>query len=225
MPVLFLTDKWVGSSGFSSHPFIQDKIKIRTGKTILLDQDVSKIENYKRFELTDDGISPRAIPGLPKQLIYKTTGNEHDELGRVDDSGPNRLLQMDKRMRKLDKIAQDFPDPVVYGSSIEESDLTVISWGSNKGIILDTLDRLSKFNISFIHVTHIWPFPNEFMINAIDKSNITVVVEQNFDGQFGQLIRNKSMRGLDHTILRYDGRPFDPIDLAAKFEHIIKLSK
>ncbi|MHA2503794.1 MAG: 2-oxoacid:acceptor oxidoreductase subunit alpha, partial [Candidatus Kariarchaeaceae archaeon] len=135
VPVLLLTDKWLGTSGFTTKPFTNDGLEIRIGKTYRV-QEAPALDEYKRFELTEDGISHRAVPGQPKNMIFKTTGNEHNEFGRVDDTGPNRLLQMDKRMKKLDTIAKSFPDPQVFGVTPEEADVTIISWGSNKGIIL-----------------------------------------------------------------------------------------
>ena len=222
VPVLFLTDKWLGSSGFTSKPFDMEGMEIRRGKTYKT-TDNPDIEEYKRFELTDDGISYRAVPGQPQKMIFKTTGNEHNELGRVDDTGPNRILQMDKRMRKMKAILDKFPDPLVLGVQPDEADVTVISWGSNKGIIMDVMDRLPELKISFIHVSHVWPFPTNFITDVLKKSKFTVLAEQNYDAQFGQLIRAHTLMDVDKTILRYDGRPFDPIDLADRINHLVKM--
>jgi 2-oxoglutarate ferredoxin oxidoreductase subunit alpha len=219
-PIIILTDKWLGSSGFTLEPLTSDEIEIRTGKTILLDQQPTD-EDYKRYENTDDGISRRAIPGLPKNMIFRSTGNEHDQYGKVEDSGPNRLIQMDKRMRKFETMKKNLPNPVIYSCQPEEADVTILSWGSNKGIILDVLNRLSNHNISFIHTTYIWPFPAEFIGNVISKSKITVLVEQNFDAQFGALIRQETMKDVDHKILRYDGRPFDPIEVTNEITQLL----
>lgn len=54
----------------------------------------------KRFEVTEDGVSPRVIPGM-KNDIHHVTGVEHDETGKPSEAASNRQLQMDKRMRKF----------------------------------------------------------------------------------------------------------------------------
>lgn len=212
LPVIVLTDKWLGSSYFTYKPFKSEELRIRTGKTYLLGDEVPEGE-YQRFKITDDGVSPRAIPGNPSNMIFRTTGNEHDESGIVDDTAPNRIDQMDKRWRKMQTIREAFPDPKVYGYQPEEADVTFFTWGSNKGIILDLMNRLSGLKTSMVMVTHMWPFPAKFLTNAIDKSKLPILMEQTFDAQFGQLIRNHCLRDIKDKILRYDGRPFDPVDL------------
>lgn len=218
IPVLVLTDKWLGTSSFTIKELDQSKVSIRKGKTILLDEKAD-FEDYDRYEITEDGVSPRAIPGLPKNLIFRSTGNEHNQKGEVDDSGPTRILQMDKRMKKMETIKAAFPDPQIYGNKPEDADLTIFSWGSNKGIILDAMKRIDM-KICFIHTTHVWPFPTEFISEQISKSKSTMVCEQNFDGQFNQLIRQHTLKTIDHLILRYDGRPFDPAELADQIANI-----
>ena len=173
--------------------------------------------------MTEDGISYRAVPGQDKKMIFKTTGNEHNELGRVKDTAPNRIVQMEKRMRKMDTILNKFPKPQIFGSQPSEADVTVFSWGSNKGIILDAMERLDSIKVCFVHVSHVWPFPTAFIKKVLSESKITVVAEQNFDGQFAQLIRTNCIEDVDHKILRYDGRPFDPIEIANSIAHIVNL--
>ncbi|MHA2029121.1 MAG: 2-oxoacid:acceptor oxidoreductase subunit alpha [Candidatus Kariarchaeaceae archaeon] len=220
-PVIVLTDKWLGSSNFTLEPLTNEKIEIRTGKSILLNSEPSN-DNYMRYEDIHDGVSTRAIPGLPKNMIFRSTGNEHDQYGKVNDSAPNRIQQMDKRMRKTDSIKKNLPDPVIYGAKPEESDVTILSWGSNKGIILDVLNRLKEYNISFVHTTYVWPFPSSFIKNTILNSKHTILIEQNFDAQFGTLIKQECLVDVNDQILRYDGRPFDPIEIASNIKKIIK---
>jgi 2-oxoglutarate ferredoxin oxidoreductase subunit alpha len=212
LPVIVLTDKWLGSSGFTDKPFNQRDVTIRKGKTILLDEEPD-FEDYRRYAITEDGISPRAVPGLPANMIFRATGNEHDQFGIVDDTAPIRVEQMAKRMKKLEIVSKRLPDPIIYGHSPDEADVTIFSWGSNKQIILDVMDRLDNLKVSFVHTSYIWPFPSEFIQNAIDKSAKTILIEQNYDAQFGQLIRNHCLRDIPYKILRSDGRPHDPIEI------------
>ena len=220
VPVLYLSDKWLGNSGFTHKPFLNNGLEIRKGKTYHPNQNPD-IEDYRRFELTEDGISYRAVPGQPKEMIYKTTGNEHNQYGQVDDTGPNRVLQMNKRMRKIETMKSKLPNPKIIGYQPNEADVTVISWGSNKGIIMDMMDRLPNMKISFVHVTHVWPFPTDFMKDVMNSSKYTILMEQNYDAQFGQLLRMETLKDVNKTILRYDGRPFDPIELANTLSNLL----
>jgi 2-oxoglutarate ferredoxin oxidoreductase subunit alpha len=220
LPVIILSDKWLGSSAFSSLPFDQSEVEIRIGKTLLLDQEPD-IDNYKRYELSSDGVSTRALPGLPSNMIFRATGNEHDQYGSVDDDGPNRVEQMEKRMQKLETISQVLPKPKIYGVNPEEADVTIFSWGSNKGILLDVMKRLPEYKISLVQTTYMWPFPTEYIQQVFDKSKVTVLVEQNYDAQFGQLIRLHCLRDIPHKILRSDGRPHDPANVSSQIRLIL----
>ncbi len=212
LPVIILSDKWLGMSYFSCEKFSNDDLEIRTGKTYLLDDETPEGE-YKRFAITDDGVSPRAIPGNPENMIFRTTGNEHDEYGIVDDTAENRIAQMDKRMKKLETMLKAFPDPKIYGVQASDADITFITWGTNKGVLIELMRRLEGIKVSIVHITHVWPFPAEFIAEAINVSKLPVLVEQNSEAQLGQLIRNECLLDIDNKILRYDGRPFDPVDL------------
>lgn len=212
VPVIVLSDKWLGMSYFTHQPFTSEGLSIRTGKTYLLDDETPEGE-YERFLLTDDGISPRAIPGNPANMIYRTTGNEHDEIGKVDDTAENRRAQMEKRARKMKTILKSFPEPSIYGFDPAEADLTYFTWGTNKGVLLEVMDRMSETRISIVHMTHMWPFPDQFIAEKIIQSKLPILVEQNEDFQFGQLIRSECVMDIEHKILRYDGRPFDPVDI------------
>lgn len=220
-PVLFLTDKWLGSSGFTTQPPTIENIKIRTGKTIMLGSEPTD-EDYKRYAITDDGVSPRSIPGLPRNMIFKSTGNEHQEDGKVNDQGPNRITQMDKRMKKMETIAKKLPKPEIIGVQPEDADITIISWGSNKGIIKDVMKRMPEIKICFVHTVYVWPFPTEFISDVLNKSKVTILAEQNYDAQFGQLIRQYCLKDVDHKILRYDGRPLDPVEIVQDINEFLR---
>ncbi len=221
LPVIILSDKWLGSSYFSYKPFDQSKVEIRTGKSLFFDESIDLSDDkYKRFKITDDGVSPRAIPGMDRKYIYKTTGNEHDESGKVNDTSYNRIQQMEKRMKKMEIVAQKLPKPKIYGSNIEDADIVFFTWGSNKGIILDAMELL-PMKTSLVHVSYIWPFPAQFIQEAYDKSKLPILVEQTYDAQMGQLIRNFCLRDIAHKILRFDGRPLDPLDIVRIVNEII----
>ena len=108
-PVIILSDLQLSLGKQTVEPLEFDKVEIRRGK--LITEDLPEIENkgyFKRYEVTEDGVSPRVIPGV-KNGIHHVTGVEHDETGKPSESAVNRNLQMDKRFRKVEKIKFDTP--------------------------------------------------------------------------------------------------------------------
>ena len=108
-PVIILSDLQLSLGKQTVEPLEFDKVEIRRGK--LITEDLPEIENkgyFKRYEITEDGVSPRVIPGV-KNGIHHVTGVEHDETGKPSESAVNRNLQMDKRFRKVEKVKFDTP--------------------------------------------------------------------------------------------------------------------
>ena len=159
-------------------------------------------QNYKRYKITKNGISPRAIPG--GEAIVKATSYEHDEFGiTVEDAGKVRKM-VEKRLRKwetLKKGVRKFEMYKVYGKGKN----TIVSWGSTKGAILDSLKKLK--NWKFLQIKYIEPFPEE-VLKILKNSKKVVDVENNATGLLSQIIREKTSFEIKKKILKYDGRPF-----------------
>jgi 2-oxoglutarate/2-oxoacid ferredoxin oxidoreductase subunit alpha len=116
-------------------------------------------EGYKRYALSEDGISPRTIPGVGNFFI--SNSDEHDEIGFSNEDIENRIVQMNKRMSKLETCAKsDMPEPVLYGP--KDADLTIVSWGSNKGSILQALKSVT--NVNYLHIGWMNPFPSRVCV-------------------------------------------------------------
>ena len=96
---------------------------------------------FKRYEVTEDGVSPRVVPGM-KNGIHHVTGVEHDETGRPSETAVNRKAQMDKRMRKLNNLANTFHTPVYKNTPHEEADLLILGFNSTRGTIDEAIGRL-----------------------------------------------------------------------------------
>ncbi len=111
-----------------------DKIVIDRGK--LVTDDLPELEDhklFKRYELTEDGISPRVIPGQ-KNGIHHVTGVEHDEEGRPSENAMNREKMMDKRLRQ-DARTCVITNAIKADAPHEEPDLLIIGMGSTGGTI------------------------------------------------------------------------------------------
>ena len=136
-------DKFLASSVITCKRFDPTKISINRGKLL------EKVDDgYRRFEFTEDGISPRSRLGMDNGIFWNT-GDESDEIGHITEDPILRVKMMDKRMSRLDLILKEIPDDEQAKSfGIEEH--TIISWGSAKGPILDALEMLKKEGISIL---------------------------------------------------------------------------
>ena len=175
-------------------------------------------EPYKRFQVTDSGVSPRAVPGHPN-AVYVVTGNEHDESGAISEEPEVRTAQVDKRQRKVTDMAREMSGPSRYGP--EEAEVTFVSWGSTYGPLREAVDRLNGAQpdrANLLQFADLWPFPAEAANTAFDASRRLVVVENNATAQLATLIRSQTGRQMDGAILRYDGRPFTPEYIVARAE-------
>ena len=97
-------------------------------------------EEYVRHRPTESGISPRAIPGHPN-AVYITTGDEHTADGHNTEESDDRIEQMDKRMRKLERAAREMRLPIWYGP--ENAEVTLVGWGGTYGALREATDLLN----------------------------------------------------------------------------------
>ncbi len=220
IPVIILTDKHVGESFFTFEPFDVEGLKIDRGE-ILSEEELSGIDDYKRFRVTDTGISPRALPGTPGG-IHKATGNEHTEYGYVSEDADNRAAQTEKRMRKTASLDVNSSGVKLYGNP--DAEITIVGWGSTKPVILDAMKALKKKHgdkFNFLQVVFMEPFPAERVTGILSKSKLGILVENNSTGQLGDVIREKTGIAFNHKLLKYNGRQFFRDELAGLIENCL----
>jgi len=210
-PVVLIVDKQICESHMSLAPFDYKDYKIETGKLLL-----KKQENYKRFALSADGISARSPAGSGNYVMANS--DEHDEIGYSNEGAQNRVEQMNKRMQKLQTCAKtDMAVPQLFGP--KNADLTIVSWGSNKGAILEAIKHFK--NVNFLHLTWVSPFPALAVKKVLEKAKKVLNVECNYSAQMAGLIREKTGFTIKNSLLKYDGRPFYPEEIAAQIKKIL----
>jgi len=212
MPVFIVSDKNLAEGGKTVPIFDTSKIKIDRGK-ILSEQEVAKLEKFLRYRLTEDGVSPRAFPGTPG-AVHAANSDEHDEYGYAVETAENRIQQADKRMRKLDSALKEIPEPILYGP--KDADLTLVSWGSTKGPILEAMKDLQDQSVNFLHFVYVWPFPTPNAEKQLKQAKKLMVIENNSTGQFEGMIRQYVGRAPESHFRKYDGRPFWPHEIVEK---------
>lgn len=221
-PVIILSDLALSLGKQTVEPLDHSRLEIRRGK-LDLNAELPDLdgEYFKRYELTDDGISPRVVPGM-KNGIHHVTGVEHNEQGKPSEDPTNRNNQMNKRLTKLDTLHENFSNPIHTNAPHEEPDLLIIGFNSTRGTIEEILPR---FNADGLKVNHaqirlIHPFPSEELQPLMDSAKKIVVVENNATGQLANIIKMNSCNTLEN-ILKYDGNPFLPSEIYTQCKELI----
>jgi 2-oxoglutarate/2-oxoacid ferredoxin oxidoreductase subunit alpha len=168
---------------------------------------------YKRYKITESGISPRAVPGVPGHT-HTAASDEHDEDGvLISDEFTNptkRRAMMEKRMRKVAGIEAVVPPPELWGP--RDADVTLIGWGSTKGVIDEACEILTEQGISANQLQIRWlvPLHGDAILSILKDARHTIIVENNYSGQFARYLRSETSFVPNGHIRKYDGEPFMP---------------
>ena len=197
IPVFILTDQYLLNSFYDMPQLDIQSLKIES-------HTIETNENYKRYELTASGISPRGIPG-GKGLVA-VDSHEHDEEGHItEDLEFMRKKMVEKRFKKKESFIKETLPPEFIG----DNDFTylIISWGSTYHIIAEALKRIKNKQIAFLHFKQIFPLSQKTK-DYLTQAKKIIVIENNFTSQFSVLLA--STFGMKHSesILKYTGIPF-----------------
>lgn len=175
---------------------------------------------YKRYLLTEDGISPMADPGTPGGM-HIATGLEHDESGNPNYTGANHETMQAKRFNKLKAVVNDVAPVEVDGDG--DADLGIIAWGSTIGVVREAIARLRAEGVSVkgFYPKLLWPMPVEQYEAFAATCGKVMVAEVNFQGQLAHFIRAEtSIRPESYTIC--GGLPFTPAMIVGKVKEMLK---
>lgn len=215
VPVIILSDELISWNKQVVKKFDLDHISIERGKLLL--QINSTDREFKRYEFTEDGISPRPIPGV-KNGIHLETGDEHDEYGHITEKIQNRNMMMEKRMKRMDMMKKDLFPAVVNGTG----NIAIIGMGSTHGPVLESIEQLNERNvkIKYVRIRTLSPFLDDVkeILKGVDTA---FVVEQNYTGQLENLIKLNT--GFRNTvgIRKYDGRSFKPKMISSRILEVL----
>ncbi|WP_406687239.1 2-oxoacid:acceptor oxidoreductase subunit alpha [Rossellomorea vietnamensis] len=222
-PVIILSDLQLSLGKQTVEPLDYSKVEIRRGKLAANESELEELEPkkyYKRFEVTEDGVSPRVIPGM-KNGIHHVTGVEHDETGKPSESPVNRQAQMDKRMRKLENIK--FQNPIHTHAPHEEADLLLVGFNSTRGVIEESMGRLEAdgVNVNHAHIRLIHPFPSDELEPLMHSAKKVVVIENNATGQLANIIKmNVGYGNKIVKMTKYDGTPYLPNEIHSRCKEL-----
>lgn len=213
VPVIVMTDLQLSLGKQSCEPLDFSKVEIKRGKLV---QDPPPLEGhdlFKRYELTEDGISPRVLPGV-KGGLHHVTGVEHDEVGRPSENAANRRNMMDKRLGKLKSL--QVRDAIRVDAPHDHPDLLIVGMGSTGGTIDAAREKLQQDGITSNHITirQIHPFPTDQLAPYLQAAKRIVVIENNATAQLAAQIKmNAGFGDKIKSLLKYDGNPFLPLEV------------
>lgn len=216
-PVIILIDKFLSLSYKSAH-FETSGITVKR-ESMLSEDEIP--DNYKRYRITSNGISPRTIPGQKKGM-FTASSYEHNEEGHEDEDGKNRIRMAEKRFRKFKELSKEIKPPELIGPS--DADITLLCWGSTKGVVEEAVRILEKegIKVNYMHYVFISPFPEEKTKNVINNAKKVAVVENNQTGQLASIIKEKTGIDVDYKILKFNGRPFYPEEIVEEVKKIVE---
>lgn len=209
VPAIVLVDQYLNDSLFTVEQPLGAPRKI--DRFVVGDKDMEDPAAYRRFAVTPSGISPRALPCMGKALVV-VSSDEHREDGHISETISDRIHMVDKRQAKWPAMLSEMGLPE---GCHEDSDILLIGWGSTKGAIREAVGLLRENGVEAgsLHFTDLWPFPDKAVQKALQKKKKIFMVEQNTTAQLGQLIRQQTGLSFSEAILKYDGRPFYPVEI------------
>ena len=224
LPVIHLVDKGLASSNMTILPLNPNLVDVERGKLILAGGDDVKDGDYRRFAPAEDGISPRAVLGL-KGYRFWNTGDEHDEFGHINENSENRIRMMKKRMTKLETADREIPasERVSFYPAKGTPDVTLVSWGSSKGAILEGLGLLDKKGIKaeFLQIRLASPFPTQVVRERLSEARLVIDIEQNYSSQMAAVIAEKSLISIRNRIVKFNGRPISQNEICDSVRQVV----
>jgi 2-oxoglutarate/2-oxoacid ferredoxin oxidoreductase subunit alpha len=209
MPVIHLVDKALANSNALVSTPETERYRVDLGKLAPGAGTSEGYVPYRRFAAADDGISPCAPLGTPGTVSWHT-GDEHDELGHIDEDPESRRQMMEKRAAKLTTAAREIPsqDKCTY-TGPSNAEAVVVGWGSTKGAIVDALETLRSAgrSLGFLQLRLLNPFPTAEVVASLGRAPRKIAVEMNYSGQLSGLIAENARIGFDSVVVKFNGRP------------------
>ncbi len=224
LPVIVLIDKHLAES-FKTFDLDKEEKTFQFAYEQRINMIDSTTKKINSADLNQDGLykryhkdnTQRTVPGTPNG-IYTCAGDEHDDVGCITEDPTIRKTMMQRRMGKLELIRKELPSPELRGP--ENADLTVVSWGSNKGAIVEAIEKLNSEEknqetkkINFLSIKNMLPFQSKEIKELLVQAKKLVLVENNYSAQLAGLIRKETGIEIKDKILRSDGKTFTVDDV------------
>ncbi len=197
IPVVILTDQYLMDS-YASVNDLPVPDAPPAGHIVETEAD------YARYRLTDDGLSPRGIPGYGRGLV-SLDSDTHDEEGHITEDLELRNKMVEKRLKRFELIDNETLPPELIGDA--EAPNLLICWGATRGIVCEAVAKLDRPDIAVLHFQQVFPLPPGTE-DLLAKAERRVVLEGNATGQFAKLLKLHANAKIDGNILKYNGMPY-----------------
>ena len=222
MPVILMGDQYLGDYYQTIPPFDFSDLTIERA---LAGAEVWKQqERYQRYKLTEDGISPRLVPGRCGTQVVIADSDEHTEDGHITEAADVRVAMTKKRMQRLENLRKEVQEPWALGRT--DPEILLIAWGSMAGPMREAIELLEEdYSIGALIFGDICPLPTKLLTAMKPNVQLFINVEQNATGQLAALIRQEALIACTHSILRYDGRPMSGQYIVDRVKEVLASDK
>lgn len=211
IPVILLSDQYLADSTTTVPIFNTDKLYhgLPDQKSMTNPDEDGP---YRRYQLTENGISPLRIPGKTQGFV-RIDSDEHDELGQITESAEVRTQMVNKRMAKLGLLEDELIEPDFWGD--EQCRTLLVGFGSTDGTIKEAVTFLNSKGGSYgaLLFGDIYPLPVKRIKHYATQVTEIINIEQNATGQLASLLREKTLLSCHRSILKYDGRQLSVDDI------------
>jgi 2-oxoglutarate ferredoxin oxidoreductase subunit alpha len=201
IPIFILTDQYFVDSYYNIEGLDLSSVKNEYGF-------VETAEDYKRYKLTENGLSPRGVPGFGKGLV-RVDSDEHDEWGHITENlnliRPEMVKKRyHKRMRLIEEVAQL---PSIIGTDNATS--YIVCWGSNYHPVKEAVDNLQIKGLAIMHFHQVYPLPKS-ITSDLKNAEKVAILENNASGQFANVLKLYADFEIpvENRLLKYNGEPF-----------------
>ena len=210
VPVFILTDQFFVDSRCNTPAFAVADLKIE--KHIVRTE-----KGYKRFSLTENGISPRGIPGNGSGNVC-VDSDEHDEGGTITEDLELRTRMVDKRRKKMAALRAEVIPPERLGPADYRT--LVVCWGSTLNTVAEAVAGLDRKDIAVLHFSWLYPLA-ENTGEYLKKAAKIIVVENNSSAPFARLLTLATGQAIDCNVLKYNGLPFSVAEVQKEIQKFI----
>lgn len=219
LPVILLGDQYLSDALQTIEPFDLDKITIERHLADPKQYEEGKI--YNRYELTENGVSPRLIPGIVPGTAVNIDSDEHDIIGNITEDAAVRIDMVEKRARKFELLKKELLEPELLGE--ENMDVLLVGWGGTYSQLSEAVDQLNKSGekkYGALVFGDIWPLPDKRLLEKAKTAKTIINVEQNYYGQLADLIRQETGITMTASVLKFDGRPLSASGIVEKVKEV-----
>ncbi|MBD3351054.1 MAG: 2-oxoacid:acceptor oxidoreductase subunit alpha [Candidatus Lokiarchaeota archaeon] len=204
VPIIILTDQYFVDTYYNIPNLNVSRIQVEH-------HFIESDEDYMRYKYTNDGISPRAIPGYGIGLV-RVDSDEHDEHGHItEDLMGTRKKMIEKRVhKKMEKVQENIIKPeLVTMNTTGDYEFLVICWGSNYHVVKEAIEKIDDPNIAMLHFSQVYPISTSVK-ETLNKASSLLVLENNETGQFSDVIHIQIGIEIpnEKRILKSNGAPF-----------------